>query len=121
MRLAEKVTGIRFWITDAATGARELHDPNRTLPRWQVDAMSTNPEMIRQYSHFLARQWAHRSRGAVEVRVNVLNSLNGREPQPLIDPNIDLAAVPFSWSPYGWITPLREPGPGRWRPEVALQ
>ena len=91
------------------------------LPRWQVDAMSTNPEMIRQYSHFLAQQRAREGRGPVAVRVNVLNSLNGRKPQPLIDPNINLAETPFSWRPYHWITPLQEPRPGRWRPELAQQ
>jgi len=119
MRLAEKVTGIRFWITDPETGVREVHDPNQTLPRWQVDAMSTNPEMIRQYSHFLAVLRTREGDGPVAVRVNVLNSLNGRKPQPLIDPNVNLAAVPFSWSAYPWVMPLREPRPGRWRPDLA--
>jgi hypothetical protein len=121
MRLAEKVTGIGFWITDPHTGVRELHDPNQMLPRWQVDAMSTNPEMIRQYSHFLAQQRVREGRGRVEVRAHVLNSLNGRKPQPFIDPNIDLAATPFSWGPSPWIMPLEVPRPGRWRPELAQQ
>jgi len=121
MRLAEKVTGIRFWITDPQTGEREVHDPNQVLPRWQVDMMSTNPEMIRQYSHFVAEQRSREVGDRVEVRVNALNSLNGRKPQPLIDPNVDLAATPFSWRPYGWVLPLREPQPGNWRPTVAQQ
>jgi hypothetical protein len=121
MRLSEKVTGIRFRVTDPVTGQRELHDPNQTLPRWQVDAMSTNPEMIRQYSHFLAQRRAREGGGPVEVRATVLNSLNGRKPQPLIDPNINLAETSFSWRPYHWIAPLREPRPGNWRPDLAHQ
>jgi hypothetical protein len=116
MRIAEKVSGIRFFVTDAATGVREAHDPNTVLPRWQVDAMSVSPELIRKYSHYLARDRAGTGSGLVEVRVRVLNSLNGREPQPLVDPTVDLVQIPFSWEPADWIVPLRDPYPGRWRP-----
>lgn len=116
MRIAEKVSGIRFFVTDPATGVREVHDPNTVLPRWQVDAMSVSPELIRKYAHHLARDRARAGSGRVEVRVRVLNSLNGREPQPLVDSTVDLVQVPFSWGPADWIVPLSDPFPGRWRP-----
>jgi hypothetical protein len=118
MRIAEKVSGIRFYITDPATGVRETHDPNAVLPRWQVDAMSVSPELIRKYSHYLAGQHARSGRAPVDVRVRVLNSLNGREPQLLVDPTINLADVPFSWQSADWIVPLRDPLPGKWRPHA---
>ena len=121
MRLAEKVSGIRFYVIDPATGVRVTHDPNSVLPRWQADALSVNPEMIRQYAHWLADQAALPGGQRPEVRVYVLNSLNGREPQRLVDPDVNLASVPFSARPAGWIVPLQDPRPGDWRPDLAQQ
>ena len=42
----------------------------------------------------------------VEVRARVMVSLNGREPQLLIDPEIDLAKEQVSLLPASWIVPL---------------
>jgi hypothetical protein len=116
MRIAEKVSGIRFYVTDPATGQREVHDPNSYLPRWQVDAMSVSPELIRKYSHHLARRSGGTGRTEVEVRVRVVNSLNGREPQLLVDPTVNLEAVDFSWQSADWIVPIEDTLPGHWRP-----
>jgi hypothetical protein len=44
------------------------------------------------------------------IKVDWSCSLNGRPVQPLVDPNIDLAAVERSWRPATWIFPLREAG-----------
>ena len=121
MRVAEKVSGIRFYITDPATGVREAHDPNTVLPRWQVDAMSVSPELIRKYGRHLARERARTGQGPVEVRARVLNSLNGREPQLLVDPTVNLAAIDYSWQPADWIVPLHDPLPGNWRPTLPVR
>jgi hypothetical protein len=45
---------------------------------------------------------------AVHTRAEV--SLNGRQPQPMIDPRVDLAAVPRNLRHASWILPL---GPDR--------
>ncbi|MEZ0275856.1 MAG: HTTM domain-containing protein, partial [Roseimicrobium sp.] len=42
-----------------------------------------------------------------EVRVNAMVSLNGRESEPLIDPNVDLAKVQRSLAHSTWILPLK--------------
>jgi hypothetical protein len=118
MRVAEKVSGIRFYVIDRATAVREAHDPNTVLPRWQVDAMSVSPELVRKYGRQLAQQRASAGTGPVEVRARVVNSLNGREPQLLVDPAVNLAAKDFSWQPADWIVPLRDPLPGKWRPRT---
>ncbi|REJ86881.1 MAG: vitamin K-dependent gamma-carboxylase [Planctomycetota bacterium] len=120
MRLATKISGIRFHVTDPQTVQSVVHDPNELLPLWQADLMSVNPEMIRQYAHFLAERSSGQSGKRVEVRAEVLNSLNGREPQPLIDRQVDLAAIPFSIRPADWIVPLEDPLPGTWRPDPAV-
>jgi hypothetical protein len=38
-----------------------------------------------------------------------LCSLNGRRPQLLVDPTIDLGAQPRRWGPQPYIVPLTEP------------
>ena len=47
----------------------------------------------------------------VEIRAQVFCSLNGRRPQLLVDPQIDLASQTRSLSPQPWIVPLKEPLP----------
>jgi len=43
------------------------------------------------------------------VRARAMVSLNGREPQLLIDPNIDLAKEEVGLLPARWILPLTTP------------
>jgi hypothetical protein len=38
-------------------------------------------------------------------------SLNGRKAQTIIDPTVDLAQVPWTWSKADWILPLEEQRP----------
>jgi hypothetical protein len=45
----------------------------------------------------------------VEIHVVALCSLNGRKPQLLVDPAIDLGAQPRRWGPQPYIVPLTEP------------
>ena len=44
-----------------------------------------------------------------EVRVDSWVALNGRRPQRMIDPDVDLARVPWRPGAAPWIVPLREP------------
>ena len=44
----------------------------------------------------------------MEVRARTFVSLNGRRPQPLVDPDVDLAAQPRDLSHASWIVPLRD-------------
>jgi len=84
---------------------------------WEVDAleivtprqegeMATRPDMILQISHYIADMLREEGYDQIEVRANVMASLNSREPQLLIDPNVDLAAQPRSLWHAGWITDL---------------
>jgi hypothetical protein len=48
----------------------------------------------------------------LQVRCESSISLNGRFPQPLIDPAVDLAAQPRPWGHASWVVRLHEPLPG---------
>jgi hypothetical protein len=113
MMLADKDTGIRFMVTDRATGRAAPADLMRWLNRQQLDRMGYDPEMMREFAHFLRRQFESQGKD-VEVRVLALCSLNGRKPQLLVDPTVDLSRQPRTWPHQPYIVPLREPF--RWQP-----
>ncbi len=120
MKLRSKTSSARFVVTDPLSGERRLVDPRAELADWQAQKMGDRPEMVLQYAHHLARRFtvvdpANGVARRPQVRAIVDCSLNGRDPQPLIDPNVDLAAVERSLAPAAWIVPLTEPLPPEWR------
>jgi hypothetical protein len=109
MKLRTKRASARFFVTDPATGQVLEAAPSDYLPRWQMAEMSTRPDMILQFAHMLVEDFRQQGVGPVEVRAEILASLNGRRPQLLINPNVDLAKVRRSLRPAKWILPLTEP------------
>lgn len=80
----------------------------------QRKKMAGRPDMILQYAHFLRDEFARHGLGDVAIYCDSSISLNGRAPQPLVDPTVDLAKVERSLRPATWIVPLTEslPTPG---------
>jgi hypothetical protein len=119
MKLRSKQAQARFVVTRPDTGERLFVDPLGELADWQVAKMADRPDMVLQYAHHLAKRHAvidpvTGARRLPEVRALVDCSLNGRAPQPLIDPDRDLARVERSLRTADWIVPLREPLPPAW-------
>ncbi len=106
MKLRSKTGEIRFFVTYPTTGTTEEIDPHHYLTPLQVSKMAFHPDMILQFSHYLATEVASSDNGHVEVRVCALAALNDRPTQMLIDPTVDLAAVSYSLAPADWIIPL---------------
>lgn len=77
----------------------------------QLRAMSFSPDLILQFSHYLANKLRMEGYDRIEIRAEVITSLNGRRPQFLIDPKVNLAAQPRTLMPAGWIMTLVEPLP----------
>lgn len=109
MKLRDKAATIRFFVTDPQTQAVWEVDPRQYLTRAQINDMAAHPEMILQFSHFLAGVFANNGVVSVEVRVLSSVSLNGRRRQAMIDPQVNLAAQPRSLLASNWILPLDEP------------
>jgi hypothetical protein len=80
--------------------------------------MASRPHMILEFAHHLARDFEARLGRPVEVRAEVTCSLNGREPQLLVDPEVDLAREPRGQRHKPWILPLREPLPAEAPDEI---
>ena len=113
MKLREKKAGIRFSAYDPLTGATWEIEPREYLTLAQLREMKTRPDMILQFSHHLAQEMRRQGHENIEIRVLANAALNGRQPQLLIDPTINLAAQEQSLLPSLWIVPLTEPLPNR--------
>jgi vitamin K-dependent gamma-carboxylase len=111
MKLRDKEARARFTVTDPADGTRWTVRPSEYLTRLQTAKMAGQPDMILQFAHHLAEEARREGRAAVQVRARVMASLNGREPQLLVDPEVDLAAEPRSLRRASWILPLQQPLP----------
>ena len=109
MMLRGKTVGLRYYLTDPATGTTQQADIRQFLNREQQIRFAKDPEMIRDLAQGLAADFFRRTGRTTEVRALVLASLNGRKPQLLIDPAVDLAAEPEFAFHRRWIVPLREP------------
>jgi hypothetical protein len=107
MKLRDKDATARFLATDPSGGRTWQVDPRAYLTAWQIQAMESRPDMIRQFSHHLANDLRSQGYENIEIRANVMASLNGRPAQRLIDPATDLATQPRSLLPAAWILPLQ--------------
>jgi hypothetical protein len=103
MKLRSKRACAVFEIEDLDTGDRWKADLEPLFDRRQRRKLAGHPEWIRQTAGHLSRRAAENGHPNNRVRVDAWTSLNGRAYQRLVDPDIDLAAVPFEWSPAQWI------------------
>ncbi len=109
MKLRDKNTSyLEFFATDPNTGKTWTVDHYADLTERQVSKMSTRPDMILQYSHFLAEKFRKEGYVDIEIRADVISALDGREPQRLIDPSVNLAEQPVTILPKPWIMPLEK-------------
>jgi hypothetical protein len=95
--------------------ANVLPDRNSLGPlgRFQLATMLANPDMVLQYAHYASRLLRENNAPDFEIHADVAVSMNGRKPQRLIKPKVDLAVQPRSLKPATWIMPLVEPLPTR--------
>ncbi len=110
MMLADKNTAMRLLIVDRDTkGVAGQVDPRQYLTPVQINKMSYDPDMLIEFSHFLADEFRRTHQLEVEIHAQVLCSLNGRRPQLLVDPKVDLARQPRTFGHQPCIVPLTEP------------
>ena len=106
---AHKSGWARFVLTDPDSGTSGTISPLEILTLWQTRKMSLEPDMILQFAHHLAQQQRDQGYSRIQVRAETGVSLNGRKVQPIVDPDVDLAAKGRDLRPASWIVPLSEP------------
>ena len=102
--LIEKSGELELTVVDR-DGKRTLVAPREYLTPFQSRMASTQPDMILELAHVVARDFERRTGGAVRVYADAQVSFNGRPRAPLIDPNVDLAAEKDGLAPRRFILP----------------
>jgi len=106
--LMEKAGYAQFKIKNTETGDQFLVDNNDFLTPFQEKQMSTQPDFILQYAHYLGDHFASQGHENLSVYVESYVALNGRMSQPYIDPNVDLLKEKESFRRKDWILPFND-------------
>jgi len=108
--LVEKAGSLEFEVEDRA-GRRHSVSPREYLTPFQARMASTQPDMILQLAHWIARDSELRGAGAVRVYADSEVSFNGRLRRRLIDPTRDLATIEDGLASKPWILPAPNDAP----------
>lgn len=109
MLIRGKKSGLRLLATDPRTGNSGAVDLRPFVTGFQLNRVSRDPRLIHQLAVNVERELRSLGFQGIEVRALALVSMNGRKPQLLIDPTVDLAQQVQTWQKPGWIVPLHEP------------
>ncbi len=106
MKLRDKSGEVNFIAWSPVSGKTWVVDHRQYLTPRQVRKMPARPDMIHEFARFLGRELESQGHSPVRIGVQSLVSLNGRPPQPLIDPRVDLSREPVTLGAKRWILPL---------------
>ncbi len=105
--LMEKSGNAFFYVKEPSTGRTYEVDNREFLTPLQEKMMSTQPDMLLRYAHYLSATYARRGVKQPAVYAECYVALNGRRSRPFVDPTVDLAKEPLSWKHYTWVLPYR--------------
>lgn len=94
-----------FQVVNLRTGEIQYVLPESYLNEVQKTMMSTQPDLILQFAHFLGDKEKKRTGDDIAVYAEVRVSLNGKKSLPFIDPNRDLMKVKDDFFHKDWILP----------------
>lgn len=101
--LMEKAGYVVFHVTDPKTGRSGDVMAGDYLTPTQAKMMSTQPDMILQFAHFLKEEYRKKGINDPEVRAEAYVTLNGRGSRQFIDPSIDLTRQRDNFNNKEWI------------------
>lgn len=111
--LIEKAGAAIYYVEDPATNGSIEVDPGQYLTPYQEKQLSTQPDMLLQFAHFLESEFQQRGIADPQVRVRSYVTLNGSGSQPFIDPSVDLTEYEDGLGPKPWILPFQAPAMAR--------
>ena len=103
--LMEKSGAAYFTVKDKATHQRYEVTNAAYLTALQEKMMSTQPDMIVKYAHYLAKEYKKKGMQNPEVYGEVYVSLNGERSKLFIDTTVNLAQQRVGWQHYNWVLP----------------
>lgn len=105
MMLRSKQGNARYKVVDKATNEVTHIKLDNYLTRKQKSNASTKPDFIWQFAQRLKKEYAQQGKD-VQVFVSAYVSVNGRPYKQLVNPEIDLASVPWSHFKHSdWLLP----------------
>lgn len=106
--LMEKRGYANFKVVNPEKGTSFYVDNTDFLTSFQEKQMSTQPDFILEYAHYLEKQFKAQGHDRIEIYVESYVALNGRRSQPYIDPDVDLLKQYESFKPKSWILPFND-------------
>lgn len=106
MMLVDKKVDVHYLVVDPHSGQRWQVTPDEYISRFQYKFGLQSPDMIHQLALHIADEWRRAGFADVQVYARTVASLNGRKPQPLVDPDTDLTQFSRSFGRVPFIAPL---------------
>jgi hypothetical protein len=107
--LMEKSGTTYFYIKDPNTGRKFQVNNGKFLTPYQERMMETQPDMMLQYAHILAKEYEERGIAHPGVTVESYVTLNGHGSRLFIDSTRNLANEKETWFGHkNWILPMDE-------------
>lgn len=105
MMLRTKRGDVYYLVKDPATDQTVYVYPRTYLVWEQQKELPKHPDMIWQFAQFLKTEFEQQGIANPQVYAVSSLSLNGYPAHPIVDPKVDLAAVPYTWGAKSWVTP----------------
>lgn len=106
--LMEKAGTAYFTVKDKTDSKSFAINNAEYLTPLQEKMMSTQPDMILRFAHFLADKYQEKGIDQPKVYAEVYVALNGERSRLFIDSTVNLAAERLSWKHYHWILPYKK-------------
>ncbi|MFH5883235.1 HTTM domain-containing protein [Halalkalibaculum sp. DA3122] len=106
--LMEKAGNTTFNVRNPETGDRWQVSNYQYLTPNQEKMMSTQPDMILQFAHYLEEQYQKEGMDDLQITAESYVTLNGRRSTLMIDPEVDLTEVEQGFHHKDWILPFPE-------------
>jgi hypothetical protein len=105
--LMEKAGTIFFYVRDKTTGRESEVSNCDYLTPMQEKMMSTQPDMMIQYAHFLKKQYEKQGMADPAIVAEAYVTLNGKASQLMVNKTIDLSSLHDNYKTKNWILPQR--------------
>ncbi len=101
--LMEKAGYVVFHVYDPETGKMEQVNNYQYLTKTQEKQMSTQPDMILQFAHFLKDKYQAKGFLQPQITAESYVTLNGRRSKAFIDPTVNLLEIEEGWGHKDWV------------------
>jgi hypothetical protein len=106
--LMEKAGYAQFIVKNTKTGSQFAVDNSHFLTSFQEKQMSTQPDFILQYAHYLGDHFIGQGHQNIAIHVESYVALNGRLSQEYIDPTVNLLEVEDTFKHKSWISDFND-------------